>query len=106
MADRSGVVSPNRPPRTTSVSSALIYSDRPTRGEFALVLLSAVVLALATLVGGGTEPGLDGDFVLQLASLPLFFLAIWQLREKPTSRILRAAWIWLFLLGLLFTLQC
>jgi hypothetical protein len=57
--------------------------------------LTALVLVLAILFGGGTTAGLPGDAFVQIVSLPLLGFAAMQLWRVPPSR--HAQWL-LFLL--------
>ncbi|HET6545455.1 MAG TPA: O-antigen ligase family protein [Rhodanobacteraceae bacterium] len=72
----------------------------------AFSLATALVLALALILGGGTFHGLPGDVVAQLASLPLLGVALLRLRRAPTDRFGRLALLWLGLVAVVILVQC
>ena len=69
-------------------------------------VLTALLLLLACILGGSSRPGLAGDTLLQLASLPVLWLALARLRWASLAAPARLALIWLGLVGALFALQC
>lgn len=50
---------------------------------FLLPALTALLVCLALLLGGGTVQGLASDALVQLASLPVLAMALWQLAQRP-----------------------
>lgn len=65
----------------------------------------AALLALACVLGGGTQPGLSGDSVLQLLAVPVLGLGLARLRWDMLAPLGRGALLWLGLLLALFLLQ-
>src|ERR1035437_3370218 len=65
-------------------------------------VLTALLLVLACILGGSSRPGLAGNTLLQLASLPVLWLALARLRWASLAAPARHALIWLGLVGVLF----
>jgi O-antigen ligase len=65
----------------------------------------AALLALACVLGGGTQPGLPGDGVLQLLAVPLLGLGLIRLRRDTLGPLGRYALAWLGLVLALFVLH-
>src|SRR5262245_8310867 len=56
--------------------------------DLGLFLLCAVVLVTALILGGSTRSGYLSDFVLQVISLPLLLVALWQMSDgRPGVRV-------------------
>ena len=65
----------------------------------------AALLALACVLGGGTQPGLPGDGVLQLLAVPMLGLGLVRLRRDTLDPLGRYALAWLGLVLALFALH-
>ena len=68
-----------------------------------IFLLSAVVLAAAVLLGGGSRAGFLGDVAVQLLAIPLFLASLWCWSDKSEAVSLwrRPTSLLLFLIALL-----
>ena len=57
-----------------------------------------MVIIASLILGGGTRPGFLSDVILQLISLPLLLVVLWQSLDQPTSRQMRWAYAFCFAL--------
>src|SRR6266536_2904839 len=54
-----------------------------------LFCLSAFVVIVSLLLGGGTHSGFLSDSLLQFAAIPLLLVALWRLSETPLPKGVR-----------------
>ena len=56
-----------------------------------LFYLTAVVMVVSLILGGGTRGGFLSDAILQFTAIPLLLYSVWKLFEVPLTRQMRVA---------------